>query len=175
MIVVDSNVLAARTLLCERSSRAIQIESLDNVWLVPRLWRYEFLNILATQIKTGRITPPKAHLLFDELRHLLSDNEHDPGADAVLALVARNRITAYDAHFVALAQTYRCELVTEDAELLSKFPGLASSMDSFIARHSPTDGVRETPAPYLTRKRSSPRPTRTAPPQPLNPSTLIRP
>lgn len=150
MIVADTNVLAARMLVSELSGCATRLEQLDNVWLVPRLWRYEFLNILATQIKTGRITQPNAASLFERTRQLLETNEHDPDAADVLALVARHRITAYDAHFVALAREVGCPLITEDAELLRKFSGLAFSVDAFLTRFTPPDSVRETTAPYGT-------------------------
>ena len=160
MIVVDSKVLAARTLSCERSSQAIQIESLDNVWLVPCLWRYEFLNILATQIKAGRVSQHHARHLFQQVAQLLAENERDPDIEAVLGLVAKYRITAYDAHFVALAQTAGCLLVTEDAELLSKFPDCAVSMSSFVSQHSPSDGIRETRSHDSTRKRASAPPSK---------------
>ena len=49
MIVADSNVLAARVLSSELTELALRVEAIDNVWLVPRLWRYEFLNILARE------------------------------------------------------------------------------------------------------------------------------
>ena len=162
MIIVDSNVLAARTLSCERSYQAIQIESLDNVWLVPCLWRYEFLNILATQIKAGRVSQQRARHIFQQVAQLLAENERDPDIESVLGLVAKHRITAYDAHFVALAQTAGCLLVTEDAELLNKFPDCAISMDAFISRHGSADRVHEASAPYHIRGHSSSRPARTA-------------
>ena len=42
MIVVDSNVMAARNLTTVLTRQAEQIEELDPVWVVPPLWRYEF-------------------------------------------------------------------------------------------------------------------------------------
>ena len=157
MIVVDSNVLASRMLSCERTFQAIQVESLDNVWLVPCLWRYEFLNILATQIKAGRISQQRSRLIFQQVAQLLVENERDPDIETVLGLVAKHRITAYDAHFVALAQTTGSLLVTEDAELLNKFPDCAISMEAFISRHGSADRVREASVPYLKRKNPSSR------------------
>lgn len=151
MIVVDSNVLAARMLTSDATELALQVEGADNVWLVPCLWRYEFLNILATQMKAGRIKPAAAHKLWQGLVDLLGENESDPPADLVLALVAEHRVTAYDAHFVALAQMHACRLVTEDAELLRKFPDLAISMRAFVCSRNESGWVREPSAAYGTR------------------------
>jgi len=46
MIVVDSNIIAARNLSSVLTSKAEQVEQKDPVWIVPVLWRYEFQNIL---------------------------------------------------------------------------------------------------------------------------------
>jgi len=153
MIVVDSNVLAARMLSCESTNLALSVEAADSIWLVPRLWRYEFLNILATQIKAGRIKQSAAHAMWQRLASLLEENESDPAAEQVLELVAKHRITAYDAHFVALARVNACLLVTEDVELQRKFPDLAVSMKSFVSNKGLSGWVRETSATYGKRKR----------------------
>ncbi len=57
MIVVDSNVIAARTLTSVLTSKAEMVEQKDPVWIVPVLWRYEFQNILATAMKAKQIAP----------------------------------------------------------------------------------------------------------------------
>jgi len=163
MIVADTNVLAARMLVSELSDCVTRLEVLDNVWLVPRLWRCEFLNILATQIKAGRMTQPNAALLFGRALQILEPNERDPDAPDVLALLARHRITAYDAHFVALAREVGCPLITEDAELLRKFPGLAFSVEAFLARAESPDSIRETPTPYEPTTQTVGRPSRQHP------------
>ena len=155
MIVVDSNVLAARMLSCESTNLALSVEAADSIWLVPRLWRYEFLNILATQIKAGRVKQPAAHAMWQRLASLLEVNESDPAAEQVLELVAKHRITAYDAHFVALARVNACLLVTEDAELQRKFPDLAVSMQSFVSSKGHSGWVREPSATYGKRKKSN--------------------
>ena len=52
MIVVDSNIIAARNLTSVLSAKAEQVEEKDPGWIVPVLWRYEFQNMLATAIKS---------------------------------------------------------------------------------------------------------------------------
>jgi len=155
MIVVDSNILAARVLASDVTDLAQQVEAADNVWLVPRLWRYEFLNILATQIKVGRLKTSAAFRVWQTLSTLLIDNESDPPAEQILDLVARHRITAYDAHFVALAQINGCRLITEDGELQRKFPLLALSMRAYLNAKNNSSWVREPAVPYGKRPRGS--------------------
>lgn len=60
MIVVDSNIVAARNLTTSLTPKAKQVEERGPVWIVPVLWRYEFQNILATAIKAKQIKPEKA-------------------------------------------------------------------------------------------------------------------
>jgi predicted nucleic acid-binding protein len=43
----------------------------------------------------------------------------------------RHRISAYDAYFVTLAQKLKLTLLTQDKELLAKFPDLAVSLEAF--------------------------------------------
>jgi hypothetical protein len=57
MIVVDSNIVAARNLTSSLTSEAKRVEEKDPVWIVPVLWRYEFQNILAAAIKAKQIKP----------------------------------------------------------------------------------------------------------------------
>ena len=64
MIVVDSNIIAARNLTSVLSAKAEQVEQKDPGWIVPVLWRYEFQNILATAIKSGQIRPEQAFGTF---------------------------------------------------------------------------------------------------------------
>jgi predicted nucleic acid-binding protein len=40
-------------------------------------------------------------------------------------------LTVYDACYVALAQRKSCKVVTEDGELLAKFPSFAKALSEF--------------------------------------------
>lgn len=48
------------------------------------------------------------------------------------ARVLQNILTAYAAHFIALALSLNCPLITQDKELLKKFPRTATSMQAFL-------------------------------------------
>lgn len=54
--------------------------------------------------------------------------------DAALAVAAKYAITGYDAQYVALAQSLNASLVTEDRKLREAVPGIAFSMQEFLAQ-----------------------------------------
>lgn len=151
MIVVDSCVLAARSLTTALTRKAAAVQRKDPVWIVPGLWRYEFQNILATAIKTGQITPGRALHVWDTVAEAMAQNEAEPPVSLIVQLIAEYRITAYDAQYIALAHTLGILCVTEDRELQKKFPHLALSMDSFLT----TAGggrISEARRPYRARR-----------------------
>ena len=153
MIVVDSNVLAARNLAAVPTRLAEQVEERDSLWIVPPLWRYEFQNILAKSMWVRQITPEDALVAWRKASTQMVDNEHEPSPEKVIELSGRYRITGYDANFIALAMEMDVMCVTEDSELQRKFPSIAVSMTDFTKPDESGGMVRETLAPYHTRKR----------------------
>jgi len=151
MIVVDSNIIAARNLTSSLTSKAEQVERKDPVWIVPTLWRYEFQNILATAMKVRQITPEDAFEIWQRVVDVLAENESEPSPGKVLDLVARYGITSYDAQFIALAMEMGIPCVTEDRALRERFPGVAVSMDDFLPPLIPRT-IRERRLPYRSRK-----------------------
>jgi predicted nucleic acid-binding protein len=151
MIVVDSNIVAARNLTSALTPQAKQVEQKDPVWIVPCLWRYEFQNILATTIKAKQITSAQALDVWETVSGILMENESEPTAARVIELVARYGITAYDGQFIALAMDMGVLCVTEDRELQEKFPGIAVSLERFL-EPAPAAGVHEKRATYRSRK-----------------------
>ena len=125
MIVADSSLIASCVLKSEATTAALALLERDPDWRVPRLWRYEMLNILATMIKAKRLSRSDAETTFRQLLDTLRTNERDPDSSSVLSLVEQYGISGYDAHFVALARDLDVKLYTQDRELLKKFPETA--------------------------------------------------
>ena len=155
MIVVDSNVLAARNLTGAQTPIAESVELIDPLWIVPPLWRYEFQNILAKGLWVRQFTADGALHVWRLVTARMADNEHEPSAQKVIELSGRYRITGYDANFIALAMEMGVMCVTEDGELQEKLPAIAVSMENFIKQGMTGGGVRESRAPYVTRKRKT--------------------
>jgi predicted nucleic acid-binding protein len=151
MIVVDSNIIAARNLTSVLSAKAERVEQKDPGWIMPVLWRYEFQNILATAIKTRQIKPEQALDVWERSFGILIENEAEPSPAKVIDLVNQYGITAYDGQFIALAMEMGIQCVTEDRELQGKFPNIAVSMDGFLKNPS-INGVHERKAQYRRHK-----------------------
>ena len=151
MIVVDSNIIAARNLTSSLTSEAIRVEEKDPVWIVPVLWRYEFQNILAGAIKSKQIKPEQALNIWDNVSNILMENEYEPSASKVIDLVAHYGITAYDGQFIAVSLEMEILCVTEDRELQEKFPVVAISMNEFL-EPGPMHVVREPKPRYHIRR-----------------------
>ena len=125
MIVADSNLIASCVLKSEATTAALALLERDPDWRVPRLWRYEMLNILATMIKAKLLARSDAESTYRQLLDTLRANEKDPDPSSVLSLVEQYGVSGYDAHFVALARDLGVKLYTQDKELLKKFPDTA--------------------------------------------------
>ena len=125
MIVSDSNLIASCVLKSEATTAALALLERDPDWRVPRLWRYEMLNIFATMIKAKLITRSDAESTYRQLLDTLRAKEKDPDPSSVLSLVEQYGISGYDANFVALSRDLNVKLYTQDKELLEKFPETA--------------------------------------------------
>lgn len=126
MIVADSNLIASCVLESKVTPAALALRARDSDWRVPRLWRYEVQNILATMIRAKRLGRKEAEAIFRGLLESLRANESEPDPADVLSLVERYGISGYDAQFVALARELGVRLVTRDKELLRKLPDVAA-------------------------------------------------
>jgi predicted nucleic acid-binding protein len=89
----------------------------DSDWVLPPLWRSEFLNVLATAVRTGLVDEEQAFQGWQDAATIVGRREHEPGGEAVLRTAIRYRISAYDAHFVAVAEQLGVKLVTADRKL----------------------------------------------------------
>jgi predicted nucleic acid-binding protein len=152
VIVVDSNVVVARNLEHEGSALAREVERRDPGWIVPPLWRYEFQNVLVKALWAQRLSVAAALEVWAKASAAIGENEGVPNPVRVLELSARHHVTAYDASFVALALDLGVQCVTEDAELLEKFPGIAVSMAGFVGSAGGAGEVREELVSYRVRR-----------------------
>lgn len=134
MIVADANILIGWALPDHPfAERCGHLWALDNVWVVPHLWRYEIWNVLTKMVWAKFLCPDDTEPLYQSLLACLCNNEQDPSSSAVFTLTSRNRISAYDATYIALADMLDIQCVTEDRELLTKFPKRAVSLDTMLA------------------------------------------
>ena len=131
MIVVDTNVIAHRLIQGDKTPLALGVCRRDAAWIVPTLWRHEFLNVLSTLTRQGMLKTGQSKRTWlaavRQLRHV----ESAVNMTAALDLSVAHMISAYDAQYIVLAQAHGVRCVTEDRALRREFPETAVSMRDF--------------------------------------------
>lgn len=122
MIVVDVNVIAYLLIPGKFTSSVEQLLEEEPSWAVPRLWRSELRNILATLVRSRQIDLPDALELFQRAADLIGKEEYEVDTSAVLRLSHASSCSAYDCEYVALADFLELEFVTADRKLAKTFP-----------------------------------------------------
>lgn len=133
MIIVDVNVIAYFLIEGDKTPAARDLMRHDPDWRLPALWRHEYLNVLATFMREGGATIADGRVLWRRGIELFGSREQSPDMEAALLLATENRISAYDAQYIALARQLETVCVTEDQRLLKTFPALTRMMQSFGA------------------------------------------
>lgn len=128
MIVVDTNILLHTLIEGELTPACQALRKEDPQWLVPSLWRYEFANALRTKAKVGGIGADQAVAIMSAAMETFIPLEREVPHAASLRLAILYDVSAYDASFLALAQSVGVKLVTEDAKLVKKSHGWARSL-----------------------------------------------
>ena len=136
MIVADVNLVAYLLISGEHTDEARAVLRRDAVWAFPYLWRSEFRNILAMHMQHRGMSLSDASLLWDHAASLARHHEYSVDPQAVLGLVARQSLTAYDAEYVALANHLDVPLVTFDQKLRSTAADRAISVKKFLREYS---------------------------------------
>ena len=132
MIVVDTNIVAFFLIEGDKTAQVRRLWQIDAEWRLPRLWRHEFLNVLATYARSGGMPPSDARQLWHAAEAIFTISEVEVDMNAALELAIKYKISAYDAQFVILAQALKTKLITEDKLLIRRFPGLVYSLNNSI-------------------------------------------
>lgn len=132
MIVVDTSVLAPFFIPGELSAEAQKVVQKDSSWIVPRLWRSEFRNVLATHLRVQKITLDQAIETISKAEDFLRDREYEISSAAVLDLASRSGLSAYDCEFIVLAQQFGIVLLTADRRLITAFPETAIALRRWL-------------------------------------------
>ena len=131
MIVADTNLVAYLLIEGEQTSGARRVWTKDPRWVLPPLWRSEFLNVLMLSVLASVLDEDQAILAWRRATGLFSRSEQEPGGEQVLQTALRYGISAYDAHFVVLAEKLNLTLVTADRKLYQACHPLAVSIGHF--------------------------------------------
>jgi predicted nucleic acid-binding protein len=133
MIVADCNLLAYLLLAGPRTSMAEAVFAREPHWCAPLLWRSEFRNILATQMRVNRLPLADALVKMTEAEAVLAGREPSVISDEVLEECARSGVSAYDAEYIVVAGNLALPLVTSDEKLQRAARGIACSPEAFLS------------------------------------------
>jgi predicted nucleic acid-binding protein len=134
VIVVDSNIVCYFAIPGAKTALADRLRSHDPQWCVPALWRSEFRNVLAGQIRRGAMDLLAAQELVELAEAMLRDAEFAVDSRAVLARAIESGCTAYDCEYVVLAEDLGVQLVTSDKQVLAAFPDRAVAPEDYVAQ-----------------------------------------
>ncbi len=145
MLVVDTNIVVRLACESEHTALARHAQMLDPAWALPSLWQHEFLNALVMMERHQDVSEHMAMEIWRATRSEFALQERAVDIERAMHLAVQHHITGYDAQFVALAEELDVPLLTEDRDLLRKFPRRAVSLETFC---SGTGRVAERPATY---------------------------
>ncbi|MGB6364946.1 MAG: type II toxin-antitoxin system VapC family toxin [Thermoanaerobaculia bacterium] len=133
MIVADTNLVCYLLIEGERTAAARSVWQRDSQWILPPLWRSEFLNVLALAVRSSILTIDQANRTWHHAAGLFKGCEYDPEGEAVLRTAVRTGLSAYDAQFVVVAEELSVTLVTGDREIARACPDIADELEDFAA------------------------------------------
>ena len=131
MIIADTNLVSYLLIEGERTPDVRRVHRKDPDWRVPTLWRSEFLNVLTSAFNVGVLNRQQAFSTWWIAVDFLSGREIEPDGDRVLNLALARQISAYDAHFVAVAEDLGVSLVTADRAITRQCPDIAVAIEDF--------------------------------------------
>lgn len=134
MIVVDANILIYSLIEGDYSPLVHKLREKDPDWRTTALCLHEVLNVLATYQRRGILTVAQCKKLLEHTERFMEVAQCDVKMNAALAVAAKYAITGYDAQYVVLAQGLNAPLITEDRKLREAVPGIAFSMQEFLAQ-----------------------------------------
>jgi len=118
LLVLDASAAITILLNTGPSSDVIRlrIEDPDQSLHVPHLFEVEVLHVLRRLNLNGAVSSERAEIALQRLRDMtLSRYPHTTLLPRIWEL--RNNVTAYDAAYIALAETLAAPLITTDAKL----------------------------------------------------------
>ena len=132
MIVVDANILIYSLIEGDYSAQVLALRKKDPDWRTAPLSLHEVLNVLATYQRRKVLTTAQCKKLLEHAERFVAMAQGEVKMDDAFAVAVKYAITGYDAQYVALAQSLKAPLVTEDRKLREAVPHIAVSMQEFL-------------------------------------------
>jgi predicted nucleic acid-binding protein len=131
MIVADTNLVSYLLIDGEHTGHARRVWKKDAKWILPSLWRSEYLSVLTTAVRADVLRREQALTAWHTGIRLFGGAEHDPDGVSVLETALIYGISSYDAHFVVVAKDLNVRLVTGDRALQKACSSIAVLIADF--------------------------------------------
>jgi predicted nucleic acid-binding protein len=132
MLVVDTNIVTYLLIEGDRTRQAQALYAKDSDWRSEAFLLVEFSNVLATYRRAHALSSEQMETLLAEAARRVRELLNVPNLRA-LRCAERFAVSAYDARFLAAADTLGTKLVTEDAKLRAAAPELTRSLAHALA------------------------------------------
>ena len=132
MVVVDTNIVTYLLIEGDRTKQAQALFAKDSDWRSEAFLLVEFSNVLATYRRVQALSGEQTETLLAEAARRVRELLSVPNLRA-LRCAERYAVSAYDARFLAAADTLGTKLVTEDAKLRAAAPELTRSLAQALA------------------------------------------
>lgn len=133
MIVADINLIIYLLVKSPFTAQARRAFERDSDWVVPSMWRHEFINVMATSAREKKFSINDACEKILIADRLVTERK-DPLADEeVIRLAVDHRIATYDCVYVLLGRRLGVRVVTQDRGMLSRFADTCVSITDFAA------------------------------------------
>ena len=96
MIVVDTNIIAYLLIRGDRSGSVDRLYEIDADWIAPRLWIDEFLNVIATYERLGKLSSDETLSILNDAMALMEGSTYEIPPDRILSVARRTACSAYD-------------------------------------------------------------------------------
>lgn len=134
MIVVDTNVVVYLLVPGPHTAWAQATLRRDSLWAAPTLWRSELRNVLMQYVRLRQLPLTKALEMQVLAESLFAGREYPVDSAQVLEAATVSGCSTYDSEFAVLARALGVSLVSADKQLLSAFPEVAISLQTFGAQ-----------------------------------------
>jgi predicted nucleic acid-binding protein len=122
MIVVDANIIIYWAMDAPESDLVERLREHDPDWRTVPLWRQEFTSAMLTLMRARQVDVRQAHRAMERADVWASPREVAVSQIVVLHVALRDGISAYDAQYVALAESLSTRCATADKPLARKCP-----------------------------------------------------
>ncbi len=133
MIVVDTHIIAALYIHNAHQDEVEALLVIEPYWFAPKLWRSEFRNVLTRYVRHGAMTLAEALTMMEYAEELIGEMEISSRSPRLLRLAHTSGCSAYACEYIALAQDIGTALLTFARLLLTAFPNIAMTPNTFLA------------------------------------------